>query len=41
MRTIKYRGKDIKTGEWLYGNLQATKKEDDQYNKKTRECIRI
>ena len=23
MRTIKFRGKDIKTGEWLYGNIQV------------------
>ena len=21
MRTIKYRGKDVKTGEWKYGHL--------------------
>lgn len=21
MRTIKFRGKDIETGEWLYGDL--------------------
>ena len=26
MRTIKFRGKDIETGEWLYGNLQVPSK---------------
>ena len=31
MRAIKFRGKDIKTGEWLYGNLQARQKEGAPY----------
>lgn len=31
MRTIKFRGKDIKTGKWLYGNIQAPSKEDVGY----------
>ena len=31
MRMIKFRGKDIKTGEWLYGNLQVPQKEGVPY----------
>lgn len=31
MRAIKFRGKDIKTGEWLYGNIQVPSKEDVEY----------
>ena len=31
MREIKFRGKNIETGEWLYGNLQVPKKEGVGY----------
>lgn len=31
MRTIKFRGKDIKTGEWLYGNIQVPSKQGVPY----------
>lgn len=31
MRTIKFRSKDIETGEWLYGNIQVPSKEDVGY----------
>ena len=31
MREIKFRGKTIDTGEWLYGNLQVPKKESVGY----------
>ena len=31
MRAIKFRGKDIKDGEWLYGNLQVPQKEGTPY----------
>ena len=31
MRTIKFRGKDIKTGEWLHGNIQVPSKEGVGY----------
>ena len=31
MRAIKFRGKDIKDGEWLYGNLQVPQKEGAPY----------
>ena len=31
MREIKFRGKNIETGEWLYGNLQVPQKEGVGY----------
>lgn len=31
MRTIKFRGKDLETGEWLFGNIQVPSKEDVEY----------
>lgn len=31
IRVIKFRGKDIETGEWLYGNLQVPAKEGVPY----------
>lgn len=31
MRTIKFRGKYIETGEWLHGNIQVPSKEDVEY----------
>lgn len=31
MRTIKFRGKDIETGEWLYGNIQVPTPPFDKY----------
>ena len=31
MRAIKFRGKDIKTGEWLYGNIQVPTPPFDKY----------
>jgi hypothetical protein len=31
MREIKFRGKNIETGEWLYGNLQVPSKEGVPY----------
>lgn len=37
MRIIKFRGKDIKTGEWLYGNLQVPSKEGVPYYMKDKD----
>lgn len=31
MRTIKFRGKDIKTGKWLYGNIQVPAKTFNEF----------
>ena len=31
MREIKFRGKNIETGEWLYGNLQVPVKKGVGY----------
>lgn len=31
MREIKFRGKNLETGEWLYGNLQVPSKEGVPY----------
>lgn len=31
MRAIKFRGKDIETGEWLYRNIQVPSKEGGGY----------
>lgn len=31
MRTIKFRGKDIETAEWLYGNIQVPSKQGVPY----------
>jgi len=31
MRTIKFRGKSIQNGEWLYGNIQIPKPPFDEY----------
>ena len=31
MRTIKFRGKDLETNEWLYGNIQVPKYPFDKY----------
>ena len=31
MRTIKFRGKDIETGKWLYGNIQVPSKQNVPY----------